>query len=677
MTALPPRVWPLVALLLALSAAACLCACARQARSGVASPPVLPRADPGFMQWLERQSMLETARELAAHVSGTDLVWRSSAAAGRRATLLAAAPSWLHVNPHTVTAGRPALRALSRQEFLSFLKGAGFSGLYLAPTGETGDIWTEGAAAPVPSPPGEAPGDNVAALRPAASLGEEKDLAALVTALEQARIQMGGDLPPAATGLGPDFMLQARRASRFDGLYAMLPVPRTHWDILPPATGPWDCRPLDSDAVDRLRERDILPGPFWQDSLPWTGPGGWAATGEVRGADGQTRRWAYRYSGSTLRPVLLWQDPSAQAKRVLSAAAIRHTGLQRQALAGLRLAALMGLDSRPDAAVDGTVADAPTPQQILAPGFEALDTLAGEVRRYGGWTLQADALPPALTQALLDTAADFTCDAITPAATAHALLTGNTQALAALLQASLDAGVDHSRLARGLRAGAGTDWRALPGLTGRNAMERAAAPLAGRTAPNAWLPAALAARALHLTPDDAARPEHAAAMRSACLLLLGWRLGLPGLAFLSPADLAGALTPQAAVPLWKARGTTAGLAFGALEAQWGDPQSFVQDVARLLRARQAAGLAQGRLARIWRGPDGCLAALTALPDGGHWLLAANFSPKTQRMTCALSRAASPARALDGGKVDAAGHSLTVELAPRQARHILLGPATHP
>lgn len=50
------------------------------------------------------------------------------------------------------------------------------------------------------------------------------------------------------------------------------------------------------------------------------------------------------------------------------------------------------------------------------------------------------------------------------------------------------------------------------------------------------------------------------ALRNACLLLLGWRMGLPGLAFVSPQELTGALNlphppiglppSLGSVPLW-------------------------------------------------------------------------------------------------------------------------------
>ncbi|MBE6441936.1 MAG: hypothetical protein E7022_06330 [Desulfovibrio desulfuricans] len=675
---------------------AVLCACTprggahrpRSAVPAVHAPQGLPRVDPGYLQWLERQSMLGGAQELTGQVSGTERLWRNSATARRVPLLLSAAPHWLDVNPHDVAAGQPCLRALARPAFLTFMQQAGFGGLFLAPTGETGDIWSgDAGAAPVPDAEGTG-GENVVSLRPAPALGDEKDFSSLIDALEKAQLQLGGDLPPAATGLGPDFMLQARSASRFDGLYAMLPVPQKDWDLLPAASGEWDCLPLREHAVQALRRRGALPGPLWRDALPWATPGGWAVTGEVRGADGQTRRWAYRYSGNALRPVLLWQDPSAQARRVWSAAVIRHTGLQRQTLAGLRLEALMGLDARPDdAAAEAVPADNAT-----APGQEALNALAGEIRRYGGWTMQDDVLPPSLTRAVLDAGVDFARDSSTPTAAAYALLSGDAAPLAALLKASLAAGVDHSRLARGVRERHYVDWRPLLGLPDGRELARNAQRLAGGPPDAAGVratAATLAARALGLDHARALAPEHQADMRATCLLLLGWRMGLPGLTFLSPQDIAGTLTPPGqgkpdAAPLWEESPTPGGKTaapsvFGPLDAQWAQDDSFARQTARVLHARHAAGLAEGRLVQIFVGPPGCAAALSALPHGGYWLLAANFSGKPQRMTCPLppDAARTGRDVADGRALPADGRSLTVELEARRARHVLLGgPKTH-
>lgn len=664
---------------------------------------VLLRADPGYLQWLERQSMLGVTPQFTAQVSGTELIWRNSATARRVPLLLGAAPNWLDINPYSVSAGQPVFQALALPGLPEFLDQAGLSGLFIGPGGERGDIWNKHKQ-PTPG------GGNVTSLYFDPTLGNEADFETLAQRLDQFQIQLGGELPPAATGLGPDFILQARHASRFDGLYAMIALPQKDWNVLPKVPDAWECLPLRPQAVAQLIERGLLPRALARDSLEWATPGGWAATGEVRGADGQNRRWVYRYSGDALRPVLLWQDPSGQARRIFSAAIIRHTGLQQQTLAGLRLEALMGLDV-PALGDDAQPHATAGHWAHLTPGLEALDELGREIHRYGGWAMQDDVLPPSLTPAVLATSVDFTRDTVTSPAAAYALLSGDAAPLAALLRASLAAGVDHSRLARGRRDWQAMDWRPLLDLPQGRELMRKARQLAGdgtengsgaaedASAPGAWriwtspcTQATLAARALGLDTAQAVRPEHAVAMREACLLLLGWRAGLPGLAFVSPQDLTGALNlPQSpaglpasmgSVPLWRERAGTglsqsapaAPLAFGPLDRQWADERSFARRVARLLQVRRETGLAQGKLLTVLPGPPGCLAVLSTLPGGGNWLLAANFSGKKQTFSITLPPtvvARSARDALEGQNLPLHGRGLNLDLDARQSRHVLL------
>lgn len=688
--------------------ACCLAACtpskhaARPASGATAAQAAsngLPRADPGYLQWLERQSMLGAAPELTAQVSGTERIWRNSSTARRLPVLLGAAPNWFALNPYTVSTGQPVFRALAGGAGAGFpdaLPQAGLNGLFVSPTGERGDLWNKHNQ----SSPG---GENVASLRFDPALGSDADFEKLAQRLEPLQIQLGGELPPAATGLGPDFILQARRAARFDGIYAMIAVPRKDWDLLPRLPDEWECLPLRPEAVAQLARRGLLPDALVRDSLPWATPGGWAATGEVRGADGQIRRWVYRYSGDALRPVLLWQDPSGQARRIFSAAIIRHTGLQQQTLTGLRLEALMGLDVPAGAAEDAAAAQAARFAR-LTPGLDALDEAAREVHRYGGWAMQDDVLPPSLTPVVLAGAVDFSRDSITPAAAAYALLSGDAAPLAALLRASQASGVDQSRLARGLHDWRAVDWRPLLDLPQGRELIRKAQRLAGAPpeAMRLWTtPASLAARALGLKPAEASASAadgngKNAALREACLLLLGWRVGLPGLSFVSPQDLSGALDlPRSTAdlpaslgltPLWG--GNPGGVApdapsaFGALEQQWADRQSFLHSMARLLRARRDAGLAEGKLLAVFSGPPGCVAVLSALPSGGCWLLAANFSAEKRIFPLALPAGitARTVRDIGGGQnlsstLTRNGHGLELELDGRHSRHVLLdGPA---
>lgn len=636
-------------------------ACGR--RAPVTAPPAangLPRADPGYLQWLERQSMLGQAPELAAQVSGTERLWHNSSTARRVPVLLRAAPNWLALDARGLAAGAPVFRALHAARLPERLPALGLEGLFLAPVGEQGGIWTTGSA------PGardrERAATATASFAPDPAWGGGEDFARLAEMAEAAGVQTGGELPPAATGLGPDFILQARQVPRFGGVYAMIAVPSEAWGDLPEAGGEWDCRPLDAGAVARLAGRGLLPPALMRDRLDWAAPSGWAVTGEVRGVDGQLRRWVYRHGPGVARPVLNWQDPGGQARRIFSAASIRQTGLEGQTLTGLRFEAFMGLDVPPAEAASGGDWSAPD-RAALTPGLEALDEAAREIHRYGGWAMQADALPLALAPLVLSGPVDFSRDAATPAAAARALREGDAAPLADALRAALGAGIEQRRCARGLDDGRGL------------------------LAEGEETATSLALRALGLPVRIPAAAGERRALREACLFLLGWRIGLPGLAFFSPAELTGALPPagggNGVIPVWDDTPGRAGaappmpLAFGTLAEQEGDDASFLRAVSRLLRARKAAGLALGDLVAVSGGRDGWVAALSSLPDGGMWLVVGNAAPRRRRLSVPLSRPARSARdaapdaSLTAPRLADGGRAVEVELDGRQCRHVLL------
>ena len=62
----------------------------------------MPRADPSYLQYLERNSMLTKSSEMARVVSGSELAWRSSASTGAPDELLNYADIWLAVHPLTI-----------------------------------------------------------------------------------------------------------------------------------------------------------------------------------------------------------------------------------------------------------------------------------------------------------------------------------------------------------------------------------------------------------------------------------------------------------------------------------------------------------------------------------------------------------------------------------------------
>lgn len=563
-----PDLWRALPLILFCALFCCSCA-GRKART-VAD---LPRA---HVNWLQKESMLRQAPEIIAQVSQTERVWLNAGEGGRVAVLLKAAPNWLEINAYAPHVQKPLFRFLPGE--LNLIRDSGFQGIYLDATGENADIWLMDGSQPAI----ETYGDNAASLGFDSALGDEESFATLAGRAEELGLQLGSTLLAAATGMGPDFILQAENAPGHAGLYAMLAVPRDLWDALPAARSEWDCQPLKSETP--LIEHGILPASLLRDSLAWAKPSGWAATGVVTGNDGQQRRWVYRYHGNPRRPVMLWQDPSGLARRLFSAAIIRQTGIQGQTLTGLRLEALMGLDPNFAGARDN-----------LAPGMEALNDLAAQIHRYGGWAMQADPLPPDAMAAILTGACDFCLDAITPALVAYGLIFADARPLAELYRGWLKTGLDLSRLARGLEIWRGIDLTLLKGAPKYESQ-------------HAKLAAAVTRDQIFLADLDAlTRKQSKNANIEA--FLRAWCLGLPGLAFLNSGDLARS-------------GLAENLDMSSRPAPQSPADSSLQ---KLALARRQCELAAGKLV----GVDGNARAITllfSLPGGNYWFLAANFSP---------------------------------------------------
>lgn len=384
-------------------------------------PPVTPRPQIAYLHWLEKQSFLGRAPALIEEVSQTNRVWQHGAQPEHPHILLTAAPYWLYV---TGPKGSENLFRSLKRDFTS-LKERQIKGVYIAELGEDLDIWTN------PSPDAQT-GRNL-------YLDRDMDFEKFLASAENANIQTGSPLLPAATGIGPDFILQARNAAAHKGLYAMLSLPDELARQMPEAAGEWDCQPLTEANLDLLVEAGILPTDLYRDHFEWGERAGWALTGKVLGVDGHPRRWVYRFENTPLKPVLLWQDPSGATKQALAADVIKHTGLEGQALTGLNFSPWLGLEPfAPDTA--------PLP---YSHALEALNACALQIHQYGGWALQADPIPLDALLAVLKTACDFCRDDIMPQLFIYAILTEDAVPLKSLFTCLEQEKADVRRLAHG------------------------------------------------------------------------------------------------------------------------------------------------------------------------------------------------------------------------------------
>lgn len=518
------------------------------------------RADPGYIQYLERLSMMGSQTELARVVSGSQLAWLRPAASPFPDPLLAIADAWLAVNPLVTLpeTKKSVFASFTSPLYWQILGRARIGGVYFAPANGSGALWAYNRKASVR-------GDDTIQYTFSEAAGTEDEYFRLLQVSNTNRKLLGLDLTPATTGLGPDFFLAARYHRQFAGVYCMVEIPKKLWTTLPEVADQWRGAPLDASQTALLAAQNLLPSAMAQDFLPTGEKGGWAVTSEIYGVDGLVRRWAYRYHGSPDQPVLNWEDPSMGARKILSGSAIKNVGMFGAALVGMRMDGLYGLDA---------AAPNSPPRFAAFPGEDAVIAVSREIRRYGGWGWLKDDIPLSLTQALMSEGPDFFRDNIFSPGIEHAVLTGSTTLLESLLDDAIVLGLDMRRFIHATIGERGVSYE-LPhladiasGNTAASVMSPSAAEklrtdafkeamhasfAATLSSPRGddkppfqqrhlfTTPAGLAALALGAGNAHAVTEAMEPLIRDGHFLQVGLRAMMPGLLMISGQDLSGAL----------------------------------------------------------------------------------------------------------------------------------------
>ncbi len=679
----------------------------------------MPRADPGYLQYLERQTMLTKSSEMARVVSGSQLAWRTSASIDSPDELLTYADAWLAVHPLTLltSSRQTTFDQLADSSIWATLREVGVKGLYVAPVAGSGALWARGGSV---APKGLATGEDIVQYDFSAAAGGESNYRRLMSSVIDHTAVLGSDLVPAATGIGPDFYLAARNMREYPGIYCMVEVPSELWKDLPAAASEWETAALNAEQASALNAKGILPVAMRDEVSALASRGGWAATGEVRGIDGNPRRWVYRYYENPSFAVLNWEDPSQSAHRILSGSAVRQVGVLGQALIGLRFEAFQGLEAAPKTRDAARAFSA-------EPALSAAQSMSREIRRYGGWSwLRDDDLPLAIAKEFLRYGADYVYDnAFTPAAE-HALLTGDATLARFMADELLRLGIDARRLVHTTPAQEGINYN-LPHLTylaGHDGSKEAVAfrdsihdslraglhdmspsPLKDNVLYSTG--AGLAAMALGLSPYDVPKDQTEEVAKGHALLIF-FKAMQPGALMLSGQDLAGvlplswkssvnspdlwnvadacrgayALTSAAASLVVSPQGVArAKSIYPVPDTQVHQEGSFLRNIGRFLRMRSQTGIAKGGLAArpATRG-QGSIALLTRLPDEKSYVLSVcNFGRDTVTEHISLGKVPGIRQAMDrvtpltqGGGFSAGGSEISVTLGPWQGKALLLG-----
>jgi trehalose synthase len=559
-------------------------------------------------------------------------------------------------------------------------------------------------------------------------LGTEDEFRRLVRVAADHNALVGGSLVPLHTGTGPDFRLAQRAYKDYPGLYTMVAIDRKDWPLLPKADAPWTGVRVPREAAERLAKAGYIPGLINSndaapDARTWSG---WSATGEVVGADGQTRRWVYLHYFKPSQPALNWLDPSFAAQRVAGGDVVKNVHDLGARVVRLDAVPFLGIEPKPGGA--------DTRHYLHPLSVTGTDTLAMLARKLGGWSFHELNVPLVDLKKFTAHGPDLSYDFFTRAQVLHALLSGDAAPLRLAFRWLHAAGVQPGTLVHDLQNHdeityqlVELDYRedetlTLNGekLTGKQLKERMLAEMrakaAGEAAPHnklyrpekdgvATTFAGFVAAALGVRDPYQATPEQIQQIKQGHLLVAAANALQPGVFSLSAWDLVGALpVPQGAVAdrirdgdyRWVNRGGVdlldanpnaqtsafglprAKTLYGPLPEQMQDPASFAARLKQLLAARRRHGIAEGELAAVPEPKDrGVCLLVLKLPGRDAWAVTAlNFG--RAEMTEELDLAAVPgldAAAVRGravkdavtgrpaGAVSDAGR-LTIRLGPR-------------
>ena len=614
--------------------------------SGTSDNGLIMRADPGYLHYLERQSLLANSATLSKSVSGTSLAWGTKNFP-KSNDLLVMADTWIFINPMTFLTSlkNPTFTILESPTLLDALNVAGIKGIYIAPTNKAGALWVQNREKALIT------GEDIVQFAFSDSAGTEKQYHSLMRSLMAKNMLMGGDVIPAATGLGPDFFLATRNHRDYPGVYYLAELPKSVWAEVQNPPSEWEGRLLSEEETQLLESKNILPA----------GGSFWGVTGEIRGIDAQNRRWIYRTNGQPPFATMNFEDPSKNAQFIMAASAIQQVGVLGQSLVGLQMQSLQSEKQN---------------NSGLEPALGASHEIGRDVAKYGGWSwLRDNNMSLFAVKSFLETNLTFVLDnAFSPAAE-HALLTGDASLANFMADELVRLDIDTSRFVHASLNQDGLNYTLphLKALTALGANEQAGnlqvetmvsvQTLAEKETLNPFshntlytTSAGLAAMALKLEQGKEVPIEIQPKVAKGIEILLFFKAMKPGIFMPSGQDMVGLLPLHYSAMVAEAedfqvqntsRGAYAltamakhmpvthlGMPRGnfvhpTLDVQMNLENSLLKNMGEWQKARQYSGIAHGKLiGRANTENKGSIALVFSLPEQGKYMLTVyNFGQK--------------------------------------------------
>ena len=400
----------------ALGPASCPASSASSATTAAAS------SEREYVRWLEERSMLHHADGLARRCSASGVMWRHPFAEPQPRAAAALASVWFTAYP-AATIGRDGdsvVATLGDDILWQQFGKLGITGIHTGPMKRAGGIrgreytpTVDGGFDRIGTEIDPGFGSTPEYLRLAANAAKHGGIVI-------------GDIIPGHSGKGPDFRLAERGYEDYPGLYHMVQVNPSDWQLLPPVPAGRDSVNLSPKTVDELHQKGYIVGQlarviFYEPGVKETN---WSATDVVRGADGVERRWVYLHYFKEGQPTLNWLDPSFAAERMVLGDAVDSLGNLGERMLRLDANGFLGIEPAPSG---------PAWSEGHPLAVTANQLITDMVRKLGGFTFQELNLTLEDLKAMSEGGADLSYDFITRPAYHHALVTGDAEFLRLML----------------------------------------------------------------------------------------------------------------------------------------------------------------------------------------------------------------------------------------------------
>ncbi|MCK4609226.1 MAG: maltose alpha-D-glucosyltransferase [Gammaproteobacteria bacterium] len=370
-----------------------------------------------YINWLEEQSLLASAKELAKQLSGTKNGWQQPYALPQTEQALEAASVWFNAYPAAtiIKPGQNILQFLGDADLWQAFAGIGIQAVHTSPMKLAGGLVEDKH-----TPTVDGWFDRIAlTIDPA--FGSESDYAAMVDAAAKQQAIIAGDIIPGHTGKGADFLLALRNYGEYPGIYDLIEIAEPDWALLPEVENEWESVNLSKETVNLLHAKGYLPGNLQRVlfSIPETEDQvtGWDVTGKIEGVDGVVRRWIYLHYFKPGLPTMNWLDPTFAAKRIIAGDIIKSIRVLKNKIVRFDATPFLGIEPNPD----------PTSKIAWSEGHPlsvtSTENLAWFVRKLGGWSFQELNLSLDIIKTFSQYGPDLAYDFITRPAVQHAMLT--------------------------------------------------------------------------------------------------------------------------------------------------------------------------------------------------------------------------------------------------------------